>query len=143
MLRDPQNFTGKDLLGVAMAYSRTQNFSEEFLFIFEQAVWNKIEELNPREIVIILHSLKKNYFKSERILAWVRERLEDGPKGSEWGDRFAPSDLANLLGIFAHWNVWELGKVGRGVWEILIVKFCGKKLSLNSLDFVGFWEAVV
>ena len=29
-LRDPEKFCGKDLLGIAMAYSRTQNFSEEF-----------------------------------------------------------------------------------------------------------------
>ena len=105
MLREPGNYKGKDLLGIAMAYSKTQNFSQEFLYIFEQCVSRKIKELTPREITIIIHTFYKNDYYSKKNLDHLKILLED-KNNSTYIDKFSASDIANLLHAFSYFKFW-------------------------------------
>ena len=124
MLREPQNYIGKDLMGIAMAYSKTQNFSQEFIYIFEQSVSKKIEELSPREIATIIHTFYKNNYYSKKNLDHIKILLED-PQNNTFINRFSSSDIANLVHAFAYFKFWELDDQIKDekYWSILLHSF--------------------
>ena len=59
-----ENCDTKSLMQIAVAYSKTQNISNEFLTFIENICIDSFEKFRPREICPILYSLTKNRHKS-------------------------------------------------------------------------------
>lgn len=59
-----ENCDTKSLMQIAVAYSKTQNISNEFLTFIENICIDSFEKFRPREICPILYTLTKNRHKS-------------------------------------------------------------------------------
>lgn len=58
----------KDLSQIMAGYSKTQNFSNEFLYVMEKACIDVLERFNGQEITTILQSFWKNEYNSDHLL---------------------------------------------------------------------------
>lgn len=62
-----ENCDTKSLMQIAVAYSKTQNISNEFLTFIENICIDSFEKFRPRELCPILYSLTKNRHKSSAL----------------------------------------------------------------------------
>lgn len=67
--------TPKDLAQIMTGYSKTQNFSGEFLQVMEKACFDARENLDTQELAVILHSFWKNNHKTEKLLEFASKSL--------------------------------------------------------------------
>ena len=58
----------KSINQIMIAYSKTQNFSKEFLFFLERICFDNFDNFNTQEISNILYSFYKNKYNSEALL---------------------------------------------------------------------------
>ena len=61
----------KDLAQIMTGYSKTQNFSNEFLQVMEKACYDAKDNMQCQELAIIIHSFWKNDYRSERLLKFA------------------------------------------------------------------------
>jgi uncharacterized protein YfkK (UPF0435 family) len=66
-IRNESIFDSKSLCQIAVAYSKTQNFSKEFLYFVEQTSLEHFDKLSPAEMTQIAYSLFKNKIESNNI----------------------------------------------------------------------------
>ena len=65
----------KDLTQIMTGYSKTQNFSNEFLQVMEKACIDVREELSTQELAVILHCFWKNDYRPERLLEFASKEF--------------------------------------------------------------------
>lgn len=66
---DPAQIDTKSINQIMIAYSKTQNFSNEFLYLLEQITLEIFDRLNPQEMSNILYSFAKNKYECHTLAA--------------------------------------------------------------------------
>lgn len=65
---DPMQIDTKSINQIMIAYSKTQNFSNEFLYFLEQITLEIFDRLSPQEISNILYSFAKNKYECHTLV---------------------------------------------------------------------------
>ena len=69
------NMKPKDLCQIMVGYSKSQNFSPEFLYVLEQACLANFKMMNSQEMAVIAHSFAKNDYPSSEFFKLLRKNI--------------------------------------------------------------------
>jgi hypothetical protein len=86
-----KNLTSQDITNIILAYSKTQNGSEEFYRIIQEIVISMKDHLKTQDMAVVIYSYSNNPNCNEKIL----EVLEDTVKSTI--NKFLPKELCSVL----------------------------------------------
>jgi hypothetical protein len=107
-LRDPQKVSELDLVGISVAYSKSQMMNDDFRKVLESAYLDKSSEISPKSIMNLLHCFALDKARSDALFRVLCERFNTKPEEFDQADlvrffytleQYRPSNFDSLSSV--------------------------------------------